>query len=63
MKVRSGSEGDLEVSYYLAKYFLNDLDNEDDYYLEVRKRGNNKFVRKDEVDEQVLKNEQLQKGL
>jgi hypothetical protein len=46
----SGFEKDSEISYYSAKYFQNDLDNENDYYLEVRKRGDNKFVRKDEVD-------------
>ena len=56
-------EGISEVSYYLAKYFLNDLDNEDDYYLEVRRRGDNKFVRKDEVGEQAFRDDQLQKKL
>ena len=39
-----------EVSYHPAKYFLNDLDNENDYYLEVRQSGENTFVRKDEID-------------
>jgi hypothetical protein len=47
---RSGFEKDSEICYYSAKYFQNDLDNENDYYLEVRKHGDNKFVRKDEVN-------------
>ena len=38
------------VSYHPAKYFLNDLDNENDYYLEVRQSGENTFVKKDKVD-------------
>ena len=40
-----------EVSYHPAKYFLNDLDNENDYYLEVRHSGDNTFIKKDKVDE------------
>ena len=40
-----------EVSYYSANYFFNDLDDENDYYLEVRLSGENKFVRKVEIDE------------
>ena len=38
------------VSYYPAKYFINDLDNENDYYLEVRQSGDNAFIKKDKVD-------------
>lgn len=51
------------VSYYPAEYFLNDLDNENDYYLEVRQSGDNTFVRKDKIDWQPRKDEQLQKKL
>ena len=39
-----------EVSYHPAKYFLNDLDNENDYYLAVRRSGENTFIKKDKVD-------------
>ena len=40
------------VSYHPAKYFHNDLDNESDYYLEIRYDGEkNRFVKKSEVTE------------
>ena len=39
------------VSRYSAEYFFNDLDNENDYYLEVRQSGENTFIKKDKVDE------------
>ena len=39
-----------KVSYHPAKYFLNDLDNENDYYLAVRRSGENTFVKKDKVE-------------
>jgi len=36
--------------YCPAKYFHNNLDNEDDYYLEIRMHGDNKFMTKDSID-------------
>ena len=39
-----------KVSYCPAKYFHNDLDDEDNYYLEIRLDGDNKFVTKDSID-------------
>ena len=39
-----------DARYFPARHFYNDLDNEDDYYLKVSASENNRFVRKDEVD-------------
>ena len=47
-KLRENSE---DVSYYDAKHFRNDLENQEDYYLKVVRGGENEFVRKDEVDD------------
>ena len=46
----TGLEKGAAISYYPAKYCHNDLDNEDDYYLEVKKHGDNKFVRKESAN-------------
>lgn len=38
--------------YYDAKYFHNDLDNQNDYYLKLCNNGGERvFVRKDEIDD------------
>jgi len=39
-----------DAKYFPAKYFYNDLDNEDEYYLKVSPSEDNRFVRKDSVD-------------
>jgi len=39
-----------DAKYFPAKYFYNDLDNEDEYYLKVSPSEDNRFVRKDAVD-------------
>ena len=48
-----GFEKDSKVSYFRAKYFHNDLDNEDDYYLAVRVDGENTFVKKEEINKTI----------
>ena len=40
-----------DVHYFEATGFYNDLDSPGDYYLKVVPRGDNEFVRKDEVDD------------
>ena len=40
-----------DVHYYEATTFYNDLENPEEYYLKVVPRGDNEFVRKDEVDD------------
>ena len=42
---------DADVHYFDAKMFYNDLDNPEDYYLRVSPADENRFVRKDEVDD------------
>lgn len=42
---------DVDVHYFDAKMFYNDLDNPEDYYLRVSPADENRFVRKDEVDD------------
>ena len=39
------------VHHFEARMFYNDLDTPDDYYLRVSSTEKNKFVRKDEVDD------------
>ena len=38
------------VRYFKAKYFYNDLDDPENYYLKVSSSEKNVFVRKDEVE-------------
>ena len=42
---------DTNVHYFDATMFYNDLDNPEDYYLRVSPTEENRFVRKDEVDD------------
>ena len=42
---------DTGVHYFEATGFYNDLDNPEDYYLKVSPTEENRFVRKDEVDD------------
>ena len=37
------------MKYFEARMFYNDLDNHDDYYLQVNSVGENKFIRKDSI--------------
>ena len=38
------------VRYFKARYFYNDLDDAENYYLRVRTSEKNVFVKKDEVE-------------
>ena len=49
-KSKSGNRN-ADVHYFDAKMFYNDLDNPEDYYLRVSPAEENRFVRKDEVDD------------
>lgn len=40
----------INVRYFEARYFYNDLDDAENYYLKVSSSEKNVFVRKDEVE-------------
>lgn len=40
----------ISVRYFEARYFYNDLDDPENYYLRVSSSEKNVFVRKDEVE-------------
>ena len=39
-----------DVKYYDAKYFYNNLENENDYYLRISSCEENRFIKKNEID-------------
>ncbi len=50
-KSKKREESNEGVHYFEATGFYNDLDNPKDYYLRVSPAEENRFVRKDEVDD------------
>ena len=40
-----------DTHYFDTKYFFNDLESPEDYYLKVTSGKENKFVRKDEIND------------
>ena len=54
-RIKLSKEPFNEVSYYDAKYFHNDLDDERKYYLEVKKHGDQepRFVKRSSIDRRL----------